>query len=371
MKKQFIPVYEPVLSGKEKGYVLDCLNTNWISSLGKYINKFEDEFSKFCQAKYGVATSNGTTALQLALLVLGIGSGDEVIVPDLTFVASANAVTYTGAKPVFVDVDEKSWTLSPDKIKEKINHKTKAIMAVHLYGHPADMDPIIKLCRQYKLFLIEDAAEAHGALYQKKKVGSLSDIGCFSFYGNKIITTGEGGMLVTSNSRLAQKARFLRDHGMSRKRRYWHTAVGYNFRMTNIQAAIGLAQLENIERTIFLKRRIADFYSKYLKGDMGLTLPPEASWARNVYWMYSVLVNLDFGCSRDDLMVELKKRGIDTRPFFYPLHKLPPYKNCPGKYPVADKLSRRGINLPSSPVLNEKEIRYICGIIKGIKSKNS
>jgi len=369
MKKRFIPVYEPRLEGKEKEYVLDCLRTNWISSLGKFIGKFEDGFSKFCERKYGVATSNGTTALQLALLVLEIGSGDEVIVPDLTFVASANAVTYTGAKPVFVDVDKESWTIDPKRIQEKINHKTKAIMVVHLYGHPADMDPIAKICRKHKLLLIEDAAEAHGALYKGEKVGALSNLGCFSFYGNKIITTGEGGMLVTDNARLAQKARFLRDHGMSHKRRYWHTAIGYNFRMTNIQAAIGLAQLENIEKTISKKRKIAQLYNHYLNDIKGLTLPNEASWAKNVYWMYSVLVNPDFGCSRDQLMVELKKRGVDSRPFFYPLHKLPPYSNYSGKYPVSEKLSKRGMNLPSSPGLTEKDIRHVSGLIREVKKE--
>ena len=357
-KRKFIPVYEPRLSGKEKEYLLDCLETNWISSIGKYIAKFEDKFSKFCGRKYGVATSNGTSALQLALLVMGIGPGDEVIAPDLTFVASANAVTYTGAKPVFVDVDEKTWAINPQKIPEKINPLTKAIMVVHLYGHPANMDLLRALARQHKLLLIEDAAEAHGALYKGRKIGSLSDLACFSFYGNKIITTGEGGMVVTNSASMAQKARFLRDHGMSRRRRYWHTAIGYNFRLTNIQAAIGLAQLEKIGETISLKRKIARLYNQYLTGIKGLTLPKEASWAKNVYWMYSVLVNPAFGISRDELGTKLKKSGIDTRPFFVPLHKLPPYRDFKN-YPVAEKLSKTGLNLPSSPALTKSEIKYI------------
>ena len=362
-KRKFIPVYEPRLSGKEKEYVLDCLETNWISSIGKYIAKFEDKFSKFCGRKYGVATSNGTSALQLALLVMGIGPGDEVIVPDLTFVASANAVTYTGAKPVFVDVEEETWTIDPGNIRKKINPRTKAIMVVHLYGHPANMDLLRALARQHKLLLIEDAAEAHGALYKGRKIGSLSDLACFSFYGNKIITTGEGGMVVTNSASLAQKARFLRDHGMSRRRRYWHTAIGYNFRLTNIQAAIGLAQLEKIGETISLKRKIARLYNQYLTGIKGLTLPKEASWAKNVYWMYSVLVNPAFGISRDELGTKLKKSGIDTRPFFVPLHKLPPYRDFKN-YPVAEKLSKKGLNLPSSPALTKAEIKYISEKIK-------
>ncbi|MEA3369328.1 MAG: DegT/DnrJ/EryC1/StrS family aminotransferase [Candidatus Ratteibacteria bacterium] len=362
-KRKFIPVYEPRLSGKEKEYVLDCLKSNWISSIGKYIAKFEDKFSKFCGRKHGVATSNGTTALQLALLVTGVGSGDEVIVPDLTFIASANAVTYTGAKPVFADVEEETWTIDPGEIRKKVNPRTKAIMVVHLYGHPANMDEVRDIARQHKLLLIEDAAEAHGALYKGKKVGSLSDLACFSFYGNKIITTGEGGMIVTNSASLAQKARFLRDHGMSRRKRYWHTAIGYNFRLTNIQAAIGLAQLEKIRETISRKRKIARLYNQYLTGIKELTLPKEASWAKNVYWMYSILINPAFGISRDELGAKLKKSGIDSRPFFFPLHKLPPYRNS-DKYPVAEKLSKAGLNLPSSPALTEPEIKYISESIR-------
>ena len=362
-KRKFIPVYEPRLSGKEKEYVLDCLKTNWISSIGEYIEKFEDKFSKFCGRKYGVATSNGTTALQLALLVMGVGPGDEVIIPDLTFVASANAVSYTGAKPVFVDVEEETWTIDPGKIREKINTRTKAIMVVHLYGHPANMDELRNIARQHKLFLIEDAAEAHGALYKGKKVGSLSGLACFSFYGNKIITTGEGGMVVTNNAALAQKARFLRDHGMSRRRKYWHTVIGYNFRLTNIQAAIGLAQLEKIGETIFRKREIARFYNQYLAGIKGLVLPREASWAKNVYWMYSTLVDSAFGISRDKLIIKLRNSGIDTRPFFIPLHKLPPYRDFKN-YPVSGKLSKKGLNLPSSPALTEPEIKYVSESIR-------
>jgi len=372
-KKNFIPVYEPRLGGKEQKYVLDCFKTNWISSLGRYIDKFESRFSKFCGRKYGIATSNGTTALQLALLVLGVGGGDEVIVPDLTFVASANAVAYTGAKPVFVDVDEETWTIAPRKILEKINRRTKAIMAVHLYGHPSDMDAIRKITRRYRINLIEDAAEAHGALYKGKIVGGLSDLGCFSFYGNKIITTGEGGMIVTNNLNLARKARFLRDHGMSRQRRYWHRAIGYNFRLTNIQAAIGLAQLGKIEEVVAEKRKIAHLYNHHLKMIKGLTLPPEASWAKNVYWMYSILVNPAFGLSRNKLMAKLKKKGIDTRPFFYPLHKLPPYRKN-GKnserYPVTERLSPRGLNLPSFPNLSQAQIKYIAEAVRKIQKGN-
>lgn len=357
-----IPVAEPLIGEKEKEYVRDCMESGWISSMGKYVPKFEEEFSRFCNTKYGISTCNGTTALHLALLVLDIKPQDEVIVPTLTFVATANVVRYTGATCVFVDSEDKTWNMDISRTENKINSKTKAIIAVHLYGHPVDMDPIIELCKTKNIALIEDAAEAHGALYKGKVAGSMGDMGCFSFYGNKIITTGEGGMITTNNPEFAEKAKALRDHGMSPERRYWHPVIGYNYRMTNIQAAIGCGQLERIDEFIKKKREIAEKYNEFLKGIAGIVLPPEAEWAKNVYWMYSILIEDGYGIDRDTLAVKLKEAGIDSRPFFCPIHLMPPYYS--GQLlPVAERLSRQGINLPSGVKLTEDDIARVCQTI--------
>jgi perosamine synthetase len=357
-----IPVAEPLVGEKELEYVTDCIKTNWISSAGKYVVRFEEMFSSFCGSRYGVATSNGTTALHLALTILGIGKGDEVIVPTLTFVATANAVKYCNADVVFVDSEPRTWNMDPEKIEEKITSRTKAIIPVHLYGHPVDMDPILDIAEDHDLYVIEDAAEAHGAEYKGKKVGSLGDIGTFSFYGNKLITTGEGGMLVSDNEELIEKARIYRDHGMSPERRYWHPVIGYNYRLTNVQAAIGVAQLEKVDRIIESKRSNARLYNSLLSDIEGITLPPEEKWAKNVYWMYSILIEKGFKCSRDELMESMKEKGIETRPFFYPVHTMPPYY-VGEKYPVAESLSAKGINLPSAVNLTEGEIRHVAGVI--------
>lgn len=363
--RRIIPVAEPDLGGNESAYVIDCLRSGWISSMGQYVGRFEEAFARFCGAKYGVATANGTVALHLALLTLGIGPGDEVIVPTLTFVATANAVRHAGASPVFADSEAATWNIDPDQIEEKISQRTKVIMPVHLYGHPADMDPILELAKRYDLRVIEDAAEAHGAEYKGRRVGPLGEMGCFSFYGNKIITTGEGGMIVTNNQELAERARFLKDHAMSRKRRYWHLEVGYNYRLTNVQAAIGLAQVERIEEMIEEKRRIAQWYEGGLKEIKGISLPPEASWAKNVYWMYSILVEDEFGLGRDEVMLRLQEKGIDTRPFFCPIHTMPPYQS-EESLPVAEELARKGINLPSGITLTRKEVEYICETLSSL-----
>lgn len=373
MEKKRIPVSEPVLGGNEEKYVLECVRSSWISSLGKFIPEFEEGFAKFCGSKHGVAVMNGTVALQLALAALGIREGDEVIVPDLTFVATANAVRYVGAKPVFVDAELSTWNIDPEKIAAAVTKKTKAIIPVHLYGHPCDMDPILEIAKQHNLFVIEDAAEAHGAEYKGRKVGSLGSICCFSFYGNKIITTGEGGMCITNDSKLAGRMHFLKDHAMRPEKRYWHPEMGFNFRMTNVQAAIGVAQLEQIEKFIVMKRRNAQLYKSLLQSIKGLTMQPEMPWAKNVYWMHSVLVGEEeFGCSRDELMARLKEKGIDTRPFFYPMHQLPMYSHghSDRDFPVAAELSRSGINLPSSAKLSEGDIRQVCSAIAEIAANS-
>lgn len=366
--KMLIPIASPVIGKEEEKLVLEGLRSGWVSSIGKFIQQFENEFAKFSGTKYAVTTSNGTSALHLALVAAGIGPGDEVIVPTLTFVATANAVVYTGAKPVFVDSELETWNIDPEKIKAKINRRTKAIIPVHLYGHPANMQDILAIARKYNLIVIEDAAESHGALYKNKVVGSLGDMGCFSFFGNKIMTTGEGGMITTNNKSFVQEIRMLRDHGASGKRRYYNPKLGFNYRMTNIQAAIGLAQLRKINKIIDRKREIAKLYGEGLKQLVPqITLHPEASWAKNVYWMYSIIVHKQGEKNRDYLMRELKVKGIDSRPFFFPIHLLARYKI--GEHlPNAELLASSGINLPSSINLTDEQVKFVCDtIIKILK----
>jgi len=369
-----IPVCEPFLTGKEMEYVMDCLRTNWISSAGKYVNEFEQRFVEYIGCKYGISTTSGTTALHLALAALKIGRGDEVIVPAFTMIAPVFAVVYTGAKPVLVDADPETWNIDVNKIKEKITPNTRAIIPVHIYGHPCDMDPIMEIAEKYNLWVIEDAAEAHGAEYKGKKVGSFGHVSCFSFYANKIITTGEGGMIVTNDEKIAERARRLKDQAYSPERRFLHTDIGFNYRMTNIQAAIGLAQLEHIDEFVEMRRRNAYLYNSRLKDVPGITLPPEKEWAKNVYWMYSILIEEnEFGMSRDELMERLKGRGIETRTFFIPMHQQPALLNLGlfkgERYPVAEEISERGLYLPSSSGLKEEEIEYICDIIREVKQK--
>jgi len=367
----FIPIAEPLLGKEEEKLLLEGLRSGWISSIGKYISQFEESFAEFCGVKYAITTSNGTSALHLALAAAGVGSGDEVIVPSLTFVATANSVIYTGAKPVFVDSEFESWNIDPEKIKEKINSRTKAIIPVHLYGHPANMGIIAAIARKYNLLVIEDAAEAHGAEYKGKKVGALGDLACFSFFANKIITTGEGGMITTNNRSLAEKIRILRDHGASKKRRYYHPYLGFNYRMTNLQAALGLAQIGKINKIIDRKREIAHLYSTYLKHlEPEIILPPEAKWAKNVFWMYSILIPKTPTKDRDLVSKKLKACGIDSRPFFFPVHKHARFKSAE-RLPTAEFLSCSGINLPSSPCLQDEQIKFICSKISEIiKKKN-
>jgi len=367
-----VPTAVPNLDGKELEYVMDCITSSWISSKGKYVTTFEEKFSEYIEAKYGVAVSNGTVALHLALATLGIGPQDEVIVPTFTMIAVANTVQYTGAKLVLADSEPKTWNIAPKEIEKKVTERTKAIIVVHLYGHPANMDPIMKIAREHNLYVIEDAAEAHGAEYIGRKVGAIGDIGCFSFYANKIITTGEGGMLVTNNEEIAERARKLRDQAYNIKMRKWliHDEIGYNYRMTNMQAAIGLAQLERIDTFIKIHRENAQLYNSLLKEIPGITLPPEEPWAKNVYWMYTILIDEnEFGMSRDKLMHELEKYGVDTRSVFYPIHLQPPYKDKfkNEKYPIAENLSKRGVNLPSGNTLTKEEVEYVVNAIKSIK----
>ena len=357
-----IPVYEPTLGQKEKDYVMECLDTNWISSNGKFVEKFEESFASYLGVKAATAVSNGTVAIHLALLTLGIKEGDEVIVPSFTYVATANAITYVGAKPVFVDSKLDNWQVDPEDIKRKITDKTKAVIIVHLYGHPCDMDEIVAICKSKNIYLIEDCAEAIGSEYKGKKVGSFGTLACFSFFGNKTITTGEGGMVVSDDAELINKASHLKDQGMSRTVRYWHDIIGYNFRMTNIQAAIGYAQIDRIEDNIRRKIEIGELYNEHLKNLPLKTLAPVGD-VRHTYWMCSIL--LDDPDKRDALHDFLLAAGVDTRPSFYPVHMLPMYADmAEGEYKNAEYIGPRGMNLPSFPGLTDEEVIYICDKIR-------
>jgi perosamine synthetase len=358
-KKKRYSVYEPVLGREELDLLEECIRTRWISSLGKHIHLFERAFARFCRCEYAATTSNGTTALHLALLALGVGKGDEVIVPDLTFVATANSIVYTGAKPVLVDVAPDTWTIDPELMRKAITPRTKAVIGVHLYGHPFDIDRVLEIARPRNIKVIEDAAEAHGSTYKGKRVGALADIGCFSFYGNKVITTGEGGMVVSNDARLDARIRFLRDHSMDAKRRYYHPEIGYNYRMTNMQAAVGRAQMKRIAGIIAAKRRVAKMYAKRLSGVEGIVLPPEQPWARSVYWLYSIVVEPSFGMNSVEVAQHLAQNGIDTRRIFVPMSELPMY-SARRSFPVARHISHNGLSLPSSPTLTEEDIDYIC-----------
>ncbi len=353
-----IPVSEPTLSGNEEKYVLDCLRSNWISSLGKYTQNFEKAFASFCEVKHAIAVINGTAALHVALLALGAGEDDEIIVPTLTYVATANAVTYCGARPIFADCEFDTWNLDVSQVESLITQCTKGIIAVHLFGHPVDMDPLLEIAKKHRLFVLEDAAEAHGAVYKGRKVGTMGDAATFSFYGNKIITTGEGGMITTNNDALAERIRLLKGQGMDPQRQYWHPVIGYNYRMTNIQAAIGLAQLERVEELIKRHRYNAHLYSELLKELPSLALPVEREWANHVYWVYGILLK-DSHQSRNQVMEDLAKKGIETRPFFYPVHSMPPYHRKIS-LPVAEMVSAQGIILPSSANFSKDTIHQVC-----------
>ncbi|MBA3243062.1 MAG: DegT/DnrJ/EryC1/StrS family aminotransferase [Acidobacteria bacterium] len=360
--RQLIPVAAPVLAGREKEYVADCMESGWISSGGKYVELFETAFAEFCGVRHAIACCNGTVALHLALVALGVGPGDEVLVPTLTFVATANAVTYCGARPVFVDSEPETWNLDPAQVEAKITPRTKGIIAVHLYGHPAEMDVLRSIAGRHGLFLLEDAAEAHGALYKGRRAGSLGDAAAFSFYANKIIATGEGGMVVTNDDALAARMRLLRGQGMDPERRYWFPVVGYNYRMMNIPAAIGLAQVEQAEWHITRRREVAETYLRLLRDAPSLRRQAKREWARHAYWMFTVILGDEMAVSRDALMARLQEQGIETRPVFFPVHLLPPYREASRgeQFPVAEELARRGLSLPTWAGLSTDDLSYVC-----------
>lgn len=355
-----IPVYQPYFCGREKEYVNRCLDTTWISSKGEFIERFERSFSNYIGAEYATTVCNGTVAIHLALKSIGIGPGDEVIVPTLTYIASVNAIIQAGAKPIFVDSLENSWQIDPEDVRRKISPNTKAVMVVHLYGLPCDMDEITSICKENNLMLVEDCAEAFGSRYKGKHVGTFGDVATFSFFGNKTITTGEGGMVVAKNRNVINTACHLKNQGVSPTREYWHDVLAYNYRMTNICAAIGLAQLEQADRIISKKREIANWYREGLFG-LPLKTHDELPNTEHSFWMCSIM--LDDASLRDPLRDHLKKAGIETRPLFYPAHTMP---HCATyeSFPVAESLSARGINLPSYPGLSRQDCEFVIANIR-------
>lgn len=363
-----LPVMEPSLGGNELKYVTDCIASGWISSQGHYITRFEKAFGEHHGGLHSLCVSSGTTALHVALVALGIGPGDEVLVPDLTFAATANVVIHCGATPVIVDVEESTWTLDVGDLEKKITPRSRAIIPVHLYGHPCDMDAIMSVARKHDLRVIEDCAESLGAEFRGRKTGTIGDVGCFSFFANKIITTGEGGMVLTKDAGLHERMNLLRDHGMQKDRRYWHLYPGFNYRMTNLQAAIGLAQMEQLNRFLQQKESLGRRYSEGLRDVPGIVLPPNAEWAKNIYWLYSIVIEPDrLGMDRDAFSAKLQQAGIDSRPFFHPLHAQPPYlAYASGGYPVTTSLAARGLSLPSANNLKDEDIDRVCEVIRSI-----
>jgi perosamine synthetase len=360
-----IPVSMPVLDGRESEYVAECLSSTWISSQGRFIEEFERGFAEWCGTRYAIATNNGTTALHLALVALGVGPGDEVIVPTLTYIASANAVTYCGATPVLVDVDPVSLTMDPAAVADAITERTVAVMPVHLYGHPADMDPLTELARRHGLAVLEDAAEAHGARYRGKRVGTLGSCAAFSFFGNKIITTGEGGMVTTDDEALARRLLQHRGQGQDFERRYWFPVVGFNYRMTNVAAAIGVAQLERVDEHLRARTLVHGWYDAALADIAGVTRPGRHDWAEPVTWLYTV--HLD-RADRDETIRRLDDAGIETRPVFYPMHVLPPYLDETSSFPAADRAARTGLSLPTHGALTEDDVRRVAATLAGCLS---
>jgi perosamine synthetase len=371
-----IPVASADLSGREEEYAVDAIRSSWISSTGPYINKFEEEFARLCAATSAIGVCNGTVALHLALLTLDVRPGDEVIVPSLTYIATANAVRYVGAEPIFVDVDPLTWCLDPSRIEAAITRRTKGIIAVHLYGHPADMDRINQIAAVNGLWVVEDAAEAPFAKYKNRTVGSLGRIATFSFYGNKIFTCGEGGALTVTDSQLELRARTLRGQGMDPARRYYFPVTGYNFRLTNLAAAILCAQLERKSEILERRENIFDRYQEELSGIAGISFQPIAPWAEVSKWMFSILVDESaFGRSRDDLASVLRENGIETRPFFIPLHRLPPFREQSMRrgeqLDITDRLADRGLNLPTFTAMTEADITRVAGTIRNFSKGQS
>ena len=363
-----IPVSEPLLDERALAYVEEALRSGWVSSEGRFIAEFERRFAEYCGARHGVAVCNGTVALELAMAALNLPAGSEVILPSFTIISCVAAVLRTGCRPVLVDCEPDTWCLDVAEVRRKITGKTRALMPVHIYGHMADMAPLMELGREFGLAIIEDAAEAHGAEYHGRRAGGIGTMGCFSFYANKIVTTGEGGMVVTSDAKLAEHARSLRNLAFRRDQRFLHNELGYNFRMTNLQAAIGLAQVERIEDHIGRKRRMAALYGERLRRIKGVQLPVERPNSKNVYWMYGIVLSDTVGIDAAELAARLKARGVDSRPFFMGMHEQPILRElglfAGENYPVTERIARRGLYLPSGLGLKGPEIDQICEAVE-------
>jgi perosamine synthetase len=362
-----IPVNEPRLGAHELDYVMECLKTGWISSEGRFIETFEQKWAEYCGMKYGVAVSNGTAALQLAVACLDLQPGEEVILPTFTIISCAQAITYNGGIPVLVDCDPRTWCMDVGQVEAKITSRTRAIMPVHIYGHPVDMQPLREIARRHNLVVVEDAAEAHGAEYKGARCGSLGDISCFSFYANKIITTGEGGMVLTNSELVADRVRSLRNLCFQKERRFYHTALGFNFRMTNIQAALGVAQVQAIETSVQQKRWMGQEYTSRLSQFKELQLPVEEPWAKNVYWMYGIVLDEVTRMTAVDFAKRLAQAGVATRPFFLGMHEQPVLLRrglfADEHYPVAERLARQGLYLPSGLSLTKAQLGEVCRVV--------
>ncbi len=365
-----IPVNEPLLGERETEYVLDCMTTGWISSEGPYVRRFEEAWAEYCGVAHGITVSNGTAALFAAIDALRLKPGDEVILPSFTIIGCAQAVLAAGAVPVLVDSDPRTWCLDPGQVADRVTSRTRAIMPVHMYGHPADMDPLAALAEKHGLAIVEDAAEAHGAEYRGRRTGSLGDIACFSFYANKIITTGEGGMVVTDDARLAERVRSYRNMAFLPERRFLHRELGYNHRITNLQAAVGLAQVESASERVAKKRHIGARYTELLAGTPGIELPVEEPWATNVYWMYGIVPHEDTGHDAVSFAAELRRRGVDTRPFFLGMHEQPALLELDlfagETYPVAERIARQGLYLPSGLTLTDADIDAVVAVVRDV-----
>lgn len=365
-----IPVNEPFVGESETKNVLECLQTGWISSEGHFILEFEQKWAAYCGMEYGVAVSNGTVALEIAVATLDLQPGDEVIMPSFTIISCAQAVTNHRGLPVLVDCDPETWCMDVSQVAARITPRTRAIMSVHIYGHPVDMDPLRELAQKHGLVIIEDAAEAHGGEYKGRKCGGLGDISCFSFYANKIITTGEGGMVLTNDKTQAERLRSLRNLCFKKERRFYHTELGNNYRLTNMQAAIGVAQIERIEESVQKKRWMAAAYAEQLGGITGLSLPVERSWAKNVYWMYGLVLDSTLGLDAVQFARLLAEKGIMTRPFFLGMHEQPVFHKmglfAGEHYPVTEHIARQGLYLPSGLTLTPEQVNRAGEAVRAI-----
>lgn len=372
--ESFLPVCEPLLAGNELAYVTDAVSSGWISSAGKYVTAFEDAFAGYCGVRHGIAVCNGTVALHLALVALGVGKGDEVIIPDFTMMASALAVCYTGAMPVFADADPETWNLSPAAVAAKITPRTKVVMAVHVFGNPCDMAALERLCAERNIVLMEDAAEAHGASLGGRRAGALSRIAGFSFFANKNVTTGEGGMVVTDDDDLARACRYHKNlcFPLDAPRTYLHADIGFNYRMSNIHAAIGLAQTERADELKRLRQAHGRLYRERLSAIPGIRLQKDQPGGENVFWMNGLVITPEYGRTRAELIAYLRERGVDTRLFFNGMHRQPALLNygcaCGGSFPVSDMLADNGFYLPSGSGLAAEDIHRVCDVIAAFRN---